>query len=55
MLNMLQIQQYSDSGDSEPDVDVTAHLKPLDDGKTIAIKTVCAAPDVTPAVRHIAI
>ncbi|XP_054266281.1 pre-mRNA-processing factor 17-like [Macrosteles quadrilineatus] len=49
---MLQIQQYSDSGDSDFDENATtAHLKPLDDGKTIAkiaLSNVCAAPDVTP-------
>uniref|UniRef100_A0A1B6LIK0 Pre-mRNA-processing factor 17 n=1 Tax=Graphocephala atropunctata TaxID=36148 RepID=A0A1B6LIK0_9HEMI len=47
---MLQIQQYSDSGDSDPDENQTAHLKPLESGKTISTiaLAVCAAPDVTP-------
>ncbi|KAG8258699.1 pre-mRNA-processing factor 17 [Homalodisca vitripennis] len=47
---MLQIQQYSDSGDSDPDENQTAHLKPLESGKSISTISlaVCAAPDVTP-------
>lgn len=54
IFKMLQIQQYSDSGDSDPEENKQTHLKPLESGNTVSLLTsnICAAPHVTPIVSN---